>query len=284
VDDAQRALDRAAADRERARQKWERDVADAEQALAQAQRALTTARLQYSDTAVEEARVNLRWAQKSESDRKAEYEQAQTMWPPIPVDAFRDSWQRAIDERRLAEMRLADAEAEHRVAALDLETREEDVAEAEQALAALQEGLDAQYGRAVEDAQDELTQAQDLAHARLTAPWTAIVLSVDVAPGATVGAGTPVVTLLDVGDGLRFVTQNLSEQHIAAIYPGQRAVVTLRTFAETPLEGTVEAVVPQENEAADTDARFTVRIRLSSSAGLRLLPGLTGRVEIYTGE
>jgi multidrug resistance efflux pump len=171
VADAQQTLERAAADRERAQQKWERDVANAEQSLAQAQRALTAARLQYSDTAVEEARVNLRWAQKGESDRKAEYEQAQTMWPPIPVDAFRDSWQRAIDERRLAEMRVADAEDAHDADALDLQTREEDVAEAERALAALQEGLDPQYDRAVEDAQDELAQAQeDLARARLTAP------------------------------------------------------------------------------------------------------------------
>jgi multidrug resistance efflux pump len=110
------------------------------------------------------------------------------------------------------------------------------------------------------------------------------VLAVDVAPGATVGASAPVVTLLDVGDGLRFVTQNLSEQHIADIYPGQRAVVTLRTFAATPLEGTVEAVVPREESATGTDARFTVRIRLPNTADLRLLPGLTGRVEIYTGD
>ena len=120
-----------------------------------------------------------------------------------------------------------------------------------------------------------------MAHARLVAPWAAIVLSVDVAPGADVGAETPVVTLLDVEDGLRFVAQNLSEQHIAAVYPGQRATVTLRTFPETELEGVVEAVVPQVGEAVEADARFTVRVRLAPT-DLRLLPGLTGRVEIFT--
>jgi len=47
-------------------------------------------------------------------------------------------------------------------------------------------------------------------------PWAAIVLPVDVAPQANVAAGASVVTLLNVEEGLRFVTQNLSEQHIAA--------------------------------------------------------------------
>jgi multidrug resistance efflux pump len=132
------------------------------------------------------------------------------------------------------------------------------------------------------DAQRALTQAQEaLQYTHLVAPWTAIVLSVDVAPEANVGAGTPVVTLLNVEDGLRFVTRNLSEQHIADIYPGQRAVVTLRTFAETPLEGEVEAIIPQVEGSVETDARFTVHVRLAPN-DLRLLPGLTGRMEIIT--
>ena len=88
VDEAQLALDRAVADREEALLQWERDVADAEKTLADAERTLTVARLEFSDTSLEEARNNLKWAQKSESDRKAEYEKAQTMWPPIPVDSY----------------------------------------------------------------------------------------------------------------------------------------------------------------------------------------------------
>ncbi|MCP4543730.1 MAG: HlyD family efflux transporter periplasmic adaptor subunit [Chloroflexi bacterium] len=132
------------------------------------------------------------------------------------------------------------------------------------------------------DAERALAQAQEaLAHTQLVAPWAAIVLSVDIVPEANVSAGTPVVTLLSIKDGLRFVTQNMSEQHIADIYPGQQAVVTLRTFAETPLEGTVEAVVPQIEGAPDTDARFTIHVRLEPT-DLRLLPGLTGRMEILT--
>jgi multidrug resistance efflux pump len=145
-------------------------------------------------------------------------------------------------------------------ALVERERTEEDLVEAERVLANAQEALE---------------------HAQLVAPWEAIVLSVDIAPEATVGAGTPVVTLLNAGDGLRFVTQNLNEQHVTDIHPGQRAVVTLRTYSETPLEGEVEAVIPQVEQAVEADARFTVRVRLSPT-DLRLLPGLTGRVEIFT--
>ena len=78
----------------------------------------------------------------------------------------------------------------------------------------------------------------------------------------------------------QLIFRNLSEQHVADIYPGQRAVVTLRTFPETPVDGTVEAIVPQVDGATETDARFAIHIRLAST-DLRLLPGLTGRVEIF---
>lgn len=284
VDDAQLAHARSIADRAVASDQWERDVADAEQSLAAAERALTTARLQYSDTPLEEARTNLERARQAEANAKKEYEDAQAFWPPIHLDPYRDAWHYAIRERELAEMRLTDAENAHSADYLGLETREEDLAKARRALAALEGGIKPTYDRAIEDAGRELARAQEaLEHARLIAPWEAIVLSVDVAPGALVGAGAPVVTLLNVEDGLRFVTQNMSEQHVADVYPGQRAVVTLRTFAEDPLEGMVEAVVPQEEEVEAADAHFTVHVQLSPTS-LRLLPGLTGRVEVFVGE
>jgi HlyD family secretion protein len=284
VDDAHLALERATADREQALEQWEQDVADAEQSLAAAERALSIARLDLTETDLEEARTNLDRARQAEADAQRDYENVTVFWPPINTEPFYESWQRAIRDRELAEMRLADAEDAHGVAHLELEGLEEDVAQAERDLAALEGGVEPSYDRAVEDAEQELADAEEaLRHARLTAPWAAIVLSVDVAPGASINAGTAVVTLLNVEDGLHFVTQNLSEQHIAAIRPGQRAVVTLRTFATTPLEGTVEAAVPLISDDSDDDARFAVHVRLPPT-DLALLPGLTGRVEIFTEE
>ncbi len=283
VDDAQLALDRAIADRERARTQWERDVADAEQSLAEAQRALTTAQLQYTNTSLEEARTQLEYARQAEADAKKEYEDAQNVGFRIHLDPYQDAWQRAIRERELAEMRLSDTEKAHSADYLGLESREADVAQAERALAALEVGIAPSYEHAVEDAERALAKArEDLTYVRLTAPWAAVVLSVDVAPEATVGAGTPIVTLLDVEEGLLFVTQKLGEQHVTDVTPGQRALVTLRAFPDEPLEGTVMAVVPQAGTAA-SEAHFTVHVRLSST-DLRLLPGLTGRVEIFAEE
>lgn len=280
LDAAQRAYDRAMADLEAAQLQWKRDLADAQQALAAAERSLAVARLQYSDTPLEEAQTALDLAQQAEADAERSYQEALTGWPPIPSAPFYDAWQRAIRERELAEMRLADAQDAHSVAYLEIEARQEEVTRAERALAALERGLSPAYERAVEDAERQLAEAQEaLRQARLVAPWAAIVLSIDAAPGARMAAGAPVITLLDIEEGFDFVTENLSEQHVADVLPGQRAVVTLRAFAEAPLDGEVLAVVPQTDLAASADARFAVRIRLVPN-DLRLLPGLTGRVEI----
>jgi multidrug efflux pump subunit AcrA (membrane-fusion protein) len=288
VQDAQQSLDRAVADRDRALAQWERDVADAEQSLAASQRALQIAQLNYSKTGVEEASTSLAHARAAEADAAEAYNESLNR-PQEPADTrqtYYDNLQNAIRDRELAEMRLADAQDSYQASYVELQAKEADVAQAERNLAALQDGIDPAYARAIEDAEQRLTQAQEaLEDTRLTAPWEAVVLSVDVAPQANINAGTPVLTLLSLEDGLRFVTENLSEQHVADIRPGQRAIVTLRTFAETPLDGTVEAVVPQVDTQASqtTDARFTVRVQLAPT-DLNLLPGLTGRAEILTQE
>ena len=284
VDKAQLALDRAVLDRERAEVQWEQDVADAEQSLVSAQRALETSRLQYSSTTVEEATTALERWREAEADAKRNYETP--LFGDYTPDDIKESnykaWQNAIREREFAEMRLRDARNARGVRALDIEAREQDVAQAERKLAALEAGIAPTYDRAVEDAERELAKAKAaLDNAVLVAPWDAIVLSVDVAPKATVGAGTPVLTLLNIEDGLRFVSENLSEQHVAALRPGQKATITLRTYPETPLDGTVEAIIPQVKAAETTDARFTVHVRLAPTE-LSLLPGLTGRAEIFT--
>jgi multidrug resistance efflux pump len=329
VEGAQLALDRAVADQERAQQQWERDVADAELALAEAERALTSAQLQYTDTPLEQARTSLEQAQKAEKDAEQQYQDmlAWYPWEASLTDPYHEYWQNAIRNREFAEMQLADAQNAYSAQYLGLESSEtsvtraeqtlavlqqglapgyeraiedaeralvsaqSDVTQAELALAALQEGIAPGYARAVEDAERALALAQrNLGYARLVAPWPAIALAVHVAPGATTAPGTPVVTLLNVQDGLLFVTYDLGEQHVADVHVGQRAVVTLRAFADQPLEGTVEAVIPLEGGDA-ASAHFGVRVRLeptdpSSDSGqsLRLMPGLTGRVEIFAGE
>lgn len=284
-EDARRALERVELDEQRAQQQWESDVADAQLALESAERSHSAARLQSSSTSVEEALTSLEHAKQVEIDAKKAYDTPLFgEWTPDDVheDQYH-SWQDAIRQREFSEMRLADAQDARGSQYLDIQAREGDVAKAQRALDALQVGLAPSYVRAVEDAQLQLDKAeQSLANAELLAPWDAIVLSIDVAPSATVGASTPVLTLLSVEAGLRFVSLNLSEQHVASLQVGQPASITLRTFPEQPLAGVLEAVIPQEaSSAADNGARFSVHVRLLPS-DLSLLPGLTGRAEIFT--
>ncbi len=287
--DAELALERAQVDKAQAEAQWERDVADAEASLVAAQNTLTSTLLQYSSTGVEEARIAWERARQAEQDARQTYETPLfgDWTPPEQREREYEAWQQRIQDRELAEMRYDDALDNRAVNAVELERQRQDVERARRKLEALADGIAPNYQRAIEDAARELEKTEEaLTDARLVAPWAAIVRSVDIAPNAQVNASTPIVTLLNVEDGLRFITQNLSEQHVAALTTGQRARVTLRSYPDTPLDGAVEAVAPQgngEQSATTTDAHFTVRINLAAT-DLHLLPGLTGRVEIFTEE
>jgi len=323
ADDAQIDLDRAAVNREQTIAQTDVNVRLAQLDLAAAREGASDAELSAAYAAVRDARVALEAAQHAYSSTLNSGYDAAVRSRKIEFDWYVGQYQRrkaeyerghlsqsshdhAMNAMISAEGRLNEAveqahieeiQAENRVdqarntlyqAWKELELLQsspltETLLRAE--LAVDQALIEREKARAdLIEAERELAQAREaLKHTHLIAPWAAIVLSADVAPEATVDPGTPVVTLLSIEDGLRFLTQNLSEQHITTIYPGQRAVVTLRTFAQTPLEGTVEAVVPQVEQASDTDARFTVHVRLAPT-DLRLLPGMTGRVEIFAGD
>ena len=202
-------------------------------------------------------------------------------------DSLFTEWQERIVDRELAELRFQDAKISLEVYDLDLEAKERDVENARADLARVKrDDVDKEtdlttYERAISDAEEELAQAQeDLEDAYLYAPWDGLVLSIETSAGAMVGSGTPVVTLLHVED-LYFITQNLSERHVAQLHKGQQAHITLRTFPDVVLTGRVDTVVPQMDRQADSDARFTAYIRLDENE-LDLLPGMTGRVEIVT--
>jgi len=320
VDEAQIDLERAAVNREQAIAQADVNVRLAQIDLADAREGATEAELAAAYAAVRDARIELEVAQHAYSStlnsaydsavrsRKIEfdwyvghYQQQKAKHERNPNQSDHDHAMNAMisAEGRLNEAiedaHIEEIQAQNRVdrarSALYQSWKELELLQSSpltetllRAELAVDQAL-VERERAEADlveAERVLANAQEaLEHAQLFAPWKAIVLSVDVAPEATVGAGTPVVTLLNAGDGLRFVTQNLNEQHVADIYPGQRAVVTLRAFAETPLEGEVEAVIPQVEQAVEADARFTIRVWLSPT-DLRLLPGLTGRVEIFT--
>ncbi|MDY7078284.1 MAG: HlyD family efflux transporter periplasmic adaptor subunit [Chloroflexota bacterium] len=329
VEEAQVDLDRASVNRERTIAQADVNVRLAQLDLANAREEASDAELAAAGAAVRDARVELEVAQRAYSNTLNSTYDSTVRSRKIEFDWYVSNYQKlkaiyeeghlsqsdhdhAMNAMISAEGRLNEAIEKAHIEEIQADNRVDQARsalyQAWKELELLQSGpltetllraelavdqalIEREKARAdLVEAERKLARAQEASkHAQLVAPWAAIVLSVDVVPGANVGAGAPVVTLLNIKDGLRFVTENLSEQHIADIYPGQRAAVTLRTFPETPLEGTVEAVVPQVEEAIETDARFTVHVWLAppdpastSGQGLRLLPGLTGRVEIFT--
>lgn len=321
VDDAQLALDRAKEDRERiqadreekynrevqdanenydrqikdADKKYDREKRDAENALETARYNLQRAQMQPPTTSLQEAKNNLKRAQDSENTAADNYKQAlDRPWEPQRNrDNLYKEWQQSIVDRQLAELRIKDAEIALTVHYLDLDEKKKEVQRAEVTLTDVEKDtvekddvdLDddyTTYDRAITDAEKKLGDAQeDLTRVNLYAPWDGLVLTIDTTVGATVSSGTPVVTLLNVTD-LYFVTQNLSERHVAQVRAGQEAHITLRTYPDIVLTGLVETIVPETERQADSDARFKAYVRLEASE-LNLLPGMTGRVEIVTG-
>ena len=164
------------------------------------------------------------------------------------------------------------------------------VVQAEQALDQAQRGpTDAEIASAelqieqaeigLEQSQFSLTQAQNnLAKVTLTAPWSGTILAVDVTVGAVVGAGTPVITLLDT-TSVQFHTTNLSERDLAQVKPGQAAEIVLKAYPAETVLGTVIGVAPQASGVVGDAAIFTVMIQVETDS-LTLRPGMTGRVQI----
>ncbi len=135
----------------------------------------------------------------------------------------------------------------------------------------------------LEKAQISLRSAENnLDGTRLSAPIDGIVTSVEAAPGATVGSGAPIITIIDPLQ-LEFHTTNLSERDLAQIVPGQAAVVTLKAYPNDPIDGLVERIGWQAGEAVGDAATFPVIVTLREN-DLEIRPGMTGRVEIYAGE
>jgi multidrug resistance efflux pump len=304
VVDAQLTLDRAIEDRDKAvvdaedqyqRQvedaetKYERELLDAQRRLESAQTALERARMQPPTTSVAEAQANLVKALDMEAQAHDEYKKAlDRPWEPQSIrDSLYKEWQARAKDRELAELRLQDAQIALQVYYFDLEQKQEDIADAGEDLARVEKDTVERedtlaYERAVEDAERVLADAEEaLEDVRLYAPFDGLVVSIDVNVGSEVSSGTPIVTLVNL-EHLYFVTENLSERHMAQIRPGQEANITLRAYPDTVLGGQVDSMIPQE-QVAGAEARFAAYIRLDET-DLDLLPGMTGRVEVVTEE
>lgn len=129
----------------------------------------------------------------------------------------------------------------------------------------------------VAQAQAQLAQAQiQLDDAILRAPFDGVVASINVVPGENVGAQSPLI-LIDVSSFL--VKLTVDEVDIARVSPGQQVEVLIDALGET-LPGTVLRFEPlPQTDSAVTAYRVTVEMDPVTSA---LKPGMTASATIIT--
>ena len=287
-------------------QDWEPDetaVALAEANLAAAQAALENA--QQSDAvagnSVTSANVSVAQAERQLADAQKAYDTAfdpgreWELGDPFRKQFLENERDAATRNLQFAQENLRVARANYSLAAAGINN--DSALNAQASLVSAQQALEqaqkpptaeqieaaqlsvAQAELSLQQGQLSLEQAQEaVQNAQLVAPTAGTVLSIEVATGSMVGAGSPIMTLLDT-TRLEFHTTNLSERDLARVAPGQTVQVTLKAYLNDVIEGSVARIGSQATGMVGDAAVFPVIISLSSSE-LDIRPGMTGRVEI----
>lgn len=137
----------------------------------------------------------------------------------------------------------------------------------------------------VASAKEEVQRAQtNLGYATITSPIDGIVLSKSVEEGQTVAASFSTPELFTIAQDLTNmqVVANVDEADIGDVKEGERVSFTVDAYPDDTFEGTVNQV---RQEATTTNNVVTYEVVISApNADLKLKPGLTANVTIYTAE
>ena len=167
------------------------------------------------------------------------------------------------------------------------------VRERREALKLLREGARrerVQAARAVhEGALARVSTAKErLGYATLAAPASGVVLSKAIEPGEQVAAGTPVVTLGDLGDC--WLKGYIPETELARVKLGQRARVTADGLPGKAFEGRVSFIssqaefTPKSVQTEKERVKLVYRVKISlSNPGMDLKPGMPADAVIDLG-
>ena len=137
----------------------------------------------------------------------------------------------------------------------------------------------------VASAKEEVQRAQtNLGYATITSPIDGIVLSKAVEEGQTVAASFSTPELFTIAQNLKEmqVVADVDEADIGDVREGERVTFTVDAYPDDIFEGTVKQV---RQEATTTNNVVTYEVVISApNADLKLKPGLTANVTIYTAE
>lgn len=137
----------------------------------------------------------------------------------------------------------------------------------------------------VSSAGEQVKKAQtNLGYATITSPIDGIVLSKSVEEGQTVAASFSTPTLFTIAKDLTNmqVVADVDEADIGNVKVGERVTFTVDAYPDNTFSGTVKQV---RQEATTTNNVVTYSVVISApNADLKLKPGLTATVTIYTQE
>lgn len=137
----------------------------------------------------------------------------------------------------------------------------------------------------VVSAKEEVQRAQtNLSYATITSPIDGVVLSKSVEEGQTVAASFSTPELFTIAQDLTNmqVVADVDEADIGDVKEGERVTFTVDAYPDDTFEGEVKQV---RQEATTTNNVVTYEVVISApNADLKLKPGLTANVTIYTAE
>ena len=137
----------------------------------------------------------------------------------------------------------------------------------------------------VASSKENVQRAQtNLGYATITSPIDGTVISKSVEEGQTVAASFNTPELFTIAKDLTNmqVVANVDEADIGNVKEGDRVTFTVDAYPDDTFEGTVKQV---RLEATTTNNVVTYEVVISSpNADLKLKPGLTANVTIYTQE
>jgi RND family efflux transporter MFP subunit len=159
----------------------------------------------------------------------------------------------------------------------DLEVAEARNKEAAAAVSRAEAALDASRYRIKQAQASVMGVRVSRNDATVVAPYDGKIKEKMVEPGDLASPKTPFVVLEREG-GFR-VELTLPEAHIQRVRIGQKVLVTVPSLSESPLQGTVETIVPGADQKSRT---FLIKVGLSEETYLR--SGMFARVAVPVGE
>lgn len=256
-------------------------VAQAEASLKNAEAALRKAQAAYDkvagrpDVGMTQQALDLEQATNNYNSARAAYDQAVQGPTQDKIEQARAS----LEQARASLQKLLDSPTPTELAAA-----ESQLAQAQAQLASVTQGASAEKIEVaqaqVEQARLNLAEAQDnFAKASLRAPFGGVVTAVHVAQGER--ASGLAVELADTAS--LEVVLNVDEVDVGLLALGQPAVVTVSTWPEKTIAGTVASIAPKASASSTGVASYEVRVALGDT-DLPVRIGMTADADLITAE